>query len=72
MKIWAKFAFVYFVDFFVDFLPKTGKKPQMDFCGGLLASLKRVILAREREEGKESGEKSVRGIFFAVPGSGMR
>ena len=35
MKIWAKFAFVYFVDFFVDFFPKTGKNPQMDFCGGL-------------------------------------
>ena len=35
MKIGAKFAFVYFVDFFVDFLPKTGKNPQMDFSGAL-------------------------------------
>ena len=39
MKIWAKFAFVYFVDFFVDFLPKTGKKPQMDFSGDLISSV---------------------------------
>lgn len=36
MKIGAKFAFVDFVDFFVDFLPKTGKNPQMDFPGALL------------------------------------
>ena len=35
MKIWAKFAFVDFVDFFVDFFSKTGKNPQMDFSGAL-------------------------------------
>ena len=49
MKIGAKFAFVDFVDFFVDFFSKTGKKPQMDFSGALDLC--------EKQQGREAREK---------------